>query len=54
MKKNNTSNIIKLPTGFTGAGGQQLSRDEVRSRKKKRLPEMGDSTLEPFRFHNKR
>ena len=37
MKKNNTSNIIKLPTGFTGAGGQQLSRDEVRSRKKKRL-----------------
>ncbi len=36
-KKNNTSNIIKLPTGFTGAGGQQLSRDEVRSRKKKRL-----------------
>ncbi len=37
MKKNNTSNIIKLPTGFTGASGQQLSRDEVRSRKKKRL-----------------
>lgn len=36
-KKNNTSNIIKLPTGFTGASGQQLSRDEVRSRKKKRL-----------------
>ena len=37
MKKNNTSNIIKLPTGFTGTSGQQLSRDEVRSRKKKRL-----------------
>ncbi|MBQ6936201.1 MAG: FtsQ-type POTRA domain-containing protein [Clostridia bacterium] len=36
-KKNNASNIIKLPTGFTGSGGQQLSRDEVRSRKKKRL-----------------
>lgn len=37
QKKNNNSNIIKLPTGFTGTSGQQLSRDEVRSRKKKRL-----------------
>ena len=37
QKKNNNSNIIKLPTGFTGTSGQQLSRDEIRSRKKKRL-----------------
>lgn len=36
-KKNNTSKIIKLPTDFTGVSGQQLSRDEIRSRKKKIL-----------------
>lgn len=36
-KKNNSSKIIKLPTDFTGVSGQQLSRDEIRSRKKKRL-----------------
>lgn len=36
-KKNNSSKIIKLPTDFTGVSGQQLSRDEVRSRKKKIL-----------------
>ena len=36
-KKNNSSKIIKLPTDFTGGSGQQLSRDEVRSRKKKIL-----------------
>jgi len=36
-KKNNSAKIIKLPTDFTGVGGQQLSRDEIRSRKKKRL-----------------
>lgn len=35
--KNNSSKIIKLPTDFTGVSGQQLSRDEVRSRKKKAL-----------------
>jgi cell division protein FtsQ len=35
--KNNSSKIIKLPTDFTGVSGQQLSRDEIRSRKKKRL-----------------
>lgn len=35
-KKNNSSKIIKLPTDFTGVSGQ-LSRDEVRSRKKKIL-----------------
>jgi len=37
QKKNNSTKIIKLPTDFTGISGQQLSRDEVRSRKKKRL-----------------
>lgn len=36
-KKNNSSKIIKMPTDFTGVSGQQLSRDEIRSRKKKRL-----------------
>ena len=36
-KKNNSSKIIKLPTDFTGVSGQQLSRDEIRSRKKKIL-----------------
>ena len=35
--KNNSSKIIKLPTDFTGVSGQQLSRDEIRSRKKKIL-----------------
>ncbi len=35
-KKSNSSKIIKLPTDFTGVSGQ-LSRDEIRSKKKKRL-----------------
>lgn len=37
QKKNNSPKIINLPTDFKGVSGQQLSRDEVRSRKKKRL-----------------
>jgi cell division protein FtsQ len=37
QKKNNSSKIIKLPTDFNGVKGQQLSRDEIRSRKKKKL-----------------
>lgn len=37
QKRNNSSKIINLPTDFKGVSGQQLSRDEVRSRKKKRL-----------------
>ncbi len=36
-KKSNSSKIVRLPTDFTGISGQQLSRDEIRSRKKKRL-----------------
>ncbi|MBR2877359.1 MAG: FtsQ-type POTRA domain-containing protein [Clostridia bacterium] len=37
QKKNNSSKVIKLPTEFTGINGQQLSRDEIRSRKKRKL-----------------
>lgn len=36
-RKTNSSKIINLPIDFTGVNGQQLSKDEIRSRKKKRL-----------------
>ena len=36
-RKTNSSTIINLPIDFKGVNGQQLSKDEIRSRKKKKL-----------------
>jgi cell division septal protein FtsQ len=36
-RKTNSSKIINLPIDFKGVNGQQLSKDEIRSRKKKKL-----------------